>query len=84
MSVGPSHTPWRATLAGGVVVLVAVGGLLETLRRAALDVDQSVDGVWRAGKQLAQNTQAAHLLETTKQRTRALRATLEQEPLRRF
>lgn len=70
---------WRATLAGGAVVLVAVGGLLEALRRAALDVDEAVDGVWSAGKRLAQNTQAAHLLQTTKARTGALRAELERQ-----
>ena len=80
MRPDPTHRPWRATLAGGVVVLVAVGGLLETVRRAALDVNEAVDGVWTAGKQLAQNTQAAHLLATTKERTGALRAELEQEP----
>lgn len=82
MSMSPDVTDrrWRATLAGGVVVLVAVGGLLETLRRAAVDVNEAVDGVWRAGKQLAQNTQAAHLLETTKERTSALRSELEQKP----
>lgn len=80
MSADPTHWRWRATLAGGVVVLVAVGGLLETLRRAALDVNEAVEGVWTAGKQLAQNTHAAHLLETTKERTGALRAELEQEP----
>lgn len=80
MSADPTHRPWRATLAGGVVVLVAVGGLLETLRRAAVDVNEAVDGVWTAGKQLAQNTQAAHLLQTTKERTGALRAELEQQP----
>lgn len=80
MSADPTHRAWCATLAGGVVVLVAVGGLLETLRRAALDVNEAVDGIWTAGKQLAQSTQAAHLLETTKERTGALRAELEQEP----
>lgn len=71
--------PWRATLVGGVVVLVAVGGLLEALRRAVLDVDDAVEGVWSAGKRLAQNTQAAHLLGTTKERTGALRAELQRQ-----
>lgn len=79
MSPDLTDRRWRTTLAGGVVVLVAVSGLLETLRRAAVDVNEAVDGVWRAGKQLAQNTQAAHLLETTKERTSALRSELEQK-----
>ena len=68
---------WRATLVGGVVVLAAVGGLLELLRRAVLDVEEAVDRVWTAGKRLAQNTQAAHLLQTTKAQTGALREELE-------
>jgi uncharacterized protein YcfJ len=73
----PDERRWRVTLVGGVVVLAAVGGLLEGLRRTVLDVAVAVDGVWTAGKRLAQNTQAAHLLETTKARTTALREELE-------
>ena len=57
---------WRASLVGGVVVAGAVWGLLEALRRAAGDVDESVDVLWTAGKRLAQNTQTAYLLDGTR------------------
>ena len=57
---------WRASLAGGLVVAGAVWGLLEALRRAAIDVERAVEDVWTAGKRVAQNTQTSHLLESTK------------------
>lgn len=69
---------WLITLGGGLVALFAVWALLEALRRAVLAVDGAVADVWTAGKQLAQHTQAAHLLDTTKARTAALRAQVEQ------
>ena len=68
---------WRLTLAGGVVVLGAVAGLLEGLRRSVRDVDRAVTDVWTAGKRLAQNTQSAHILQTTRTRTAQLRQELE-------
>jgi len=71
---------WLVTLAGGVVVLGAVGGLLETLRRSVHDVDRAVADVWTAGKRLAQNTQSTHLLQTTRTRSAQLREELERHP----
>lgn len=68
---------WRASLAGGLVVAGAVWGLLEGLRRAAIDVDDAVQDVWTAGKRLAQNTQAAHLLVGTRERGTELLGELE-------
>ncbi len=68
---------WRLALAGGVVVLGAVAGLLEGLRRSVRDVDRAVTDVWTAGKRLAQNTQSAHILQTTRTRTAQLRQELE-------
>ena len=62
----PNLAAWRLTLVAGLVVTVAVWALLELLRRAARDVDASVDAVWTAGKRLAQNTQAAHQLAGTR------------------
>lgn len=59
---------WRRTLVAGLVVDVAVWALLEGLRRTVNDVDEAVTDVWTAGKRLAQNTQAAHLLTTTRDR----------------
>ena len=57
---------WRASLLVGLVVAVVVWGLLEVLRRSARDVERAVEDLWTAGKRLAQNTQAAHLLTGTR------------------
>jgi hypothetical protein len=72
----PTARRWRASLVGGVVVLGAVWALLEALRRAVLDLETAVDRVWTSGKRLAQNTQAAHLLVTTRTRTAQVREEL--------
>ena len=71
-------TAWWATLAAGLVVAVVVWGLLEWLRRSVKDVDEAVDEVWTAGKRLAQNTQAIHLLETTGRRAAELASGLRE------
>jgi hypothetical protein len=71
-----TEQPWRVTVTGGFV-LAAVCGLLEVLRRTVREVEVAVDRVWTVGKQLAQNTQAAHLLSTTNARTGALRDEVE-------
>jgi hypothetical protein len=68
---------WLVTLAGGAVAVLAVAGLLETLRRSVSDVDGAVDRVWTAGKLVAQNTQAGHLLRQTTARATTLRDHLE-------
>jgi len=73
----PDLAAWRASLAGGLVAAVAVWGLLEALRRAAVDVEESVEAVWTAGKRLAQNTQTAHLLTQTRDGGVALLEELE-------
>jgi hypothetical protein len=64
---------WLVTLAGGGVAVLAVAGMLETLRRSVVDVDAAVDRLWTAGKLVAQNTQAGHLLRQTTARTATLR-----------
>lgn len=68
----PNRRAWSVTLAGGFVVLLAVWGLLETLRRTVADVESAVDRVWTVGKQVAQQTQAGHLLADTRMRTKAV------------
>ena len=68
---------WRASLVVGLVVAVVVWALLELLRRAAVDVERSVEDVWTAGKRLAQNTQTTHLLVGTRDRGVALLEELE-------
>lgn len=59
---------WWITLGFGLVVALVVAFLLEMLRRAVLDIDRGVSDVWTMGKRLAGNTQATHLLQTTKAR----------------
>ena len=68
---------WWLTLGGGLVVAIVVWALLEVLRRSVDDVRRGVDDVLRAGGRLAQNTAAAHLLQTTKARGVDLLAELE-------
>ena len=68
---------WRISLVVGLLVALVVWGLLEALRRAAVDVERSVEDVWTAGKRLAQNTQAAHLLGGTRDGGVALLEELE-------
>ncbi len=63
-----NQTLWWITLAVGLVVALVVAFLLEWLRRTVRDIDRSVDDVWTAGQFVAQNTQATHLLQTTKAR----------------
>ena len=72
----PNEVRWRITLAAGAVTVLAVAGLLETLRRSVGQVDAAVDRVWTAGKLVAQDTQTAHLLQVTAARTAALRRQL--------
>ena len=67
---------WVVTLAGGGVVLVAVAGLLEALRRSVRQVDAAVGRAWTAGKLVAQDTQTGHLLSGTTDRTAVLRRDL--------
>ena len=60
---------WRLTLGIGAVVALVVCALLEWLRRTVNHVDEAVDDVWTAGQRLAQNTQALHMLQTTRARS---------------
>ena len=68
---------WWLSLAAGLVIALVVWALLEVLRRSVDDVRRGVDDVLRAGGRLAQNTAAAHLLQTTKARGVDLLAELE-------
>lgn len=69
----PGLTPrderaWKISLAAGLVIALVVWGLLERLRRAVLRVERDVEDLWTAGKQVAQQTQAAHQLSTVRAR----------------
>lgn len=63
-----NETLWWITLGVGLVVALTVAFLLEWLRRTVLTIDRGVTELWVMGKRLAGNTQATHLLQTTKAR----------------
>lgn len=67
-AITTNQTLWWITLGAALGVALLVWLLLELLRRTVADVDRAVNQVWTAGKQLAQNTQTTHLLNTTKAR----------------
>ena len=68
IALSTNETLWWITLGAGLVVALLVWFLLEWLRRTVYEVDRAVAELWSAGKHLAQNTQATHLLNTTKER----------------
>jgi hypothetical protein len=78
LAMSTNQTLWWVTLGVGLVVALVVWGLLETLRRAVLEVERAVDDVWTMGKRLAQNTATTHMLGTTKKRGEELLEELEE------
>lgn len=77
LALSTNQTLWWITLTFGLVVALVVWALLEVLRRTVRDVDRGVADLWTMGKRLAQNTQAAHILQTTEARGGDLLAELE-------
>ncbi len=77
LALSTNQLLWWITLAAGLVVAVVVTALLEALRQTVVEVDRGVAELWTMGKRLAQNTQAAHILETTKARGGDLLGELE-------
>ncbi len=77
LAITANETLWWITLAAGLVIALVVWGLLEALRRTVLDVERGVSELWTMGKRLAQNTQAAHILQTTQTRGGDLLGELE-------
>ncbi len=59
---------WWVSLGVGLVVALVVWGLLESLRRTVVAVDEGVTAIWTMGKRVAQNTQTTYLFQTTKAR----------------
>ncbi len=64
----PDVRAWRISLGAGTLVALVVWGLLERLRRAVGVVERDVSELWTTGKQVAQQTQAGHLLVAVSQR----------------
>ena len=65
-------TAWWITLGVGLVVLLVVVALLDTLRRTVHQVRVAVDDVLSMGGRLAQNTWTAQLIRETRDRADAL------------
>jgi len=77
LALSANQSLWWITLAAGLIVALVVWALLEVLRRTVRDVDRGVTELWTMGKRLAQNTQAAHILQTTEARGGDLLGELE-------
>ena len=71
------ETAWWLAIGVGLVVLLVVAALLETLRRTVHDVRRGVDDVLSIGGRLAQNTWTVQLLGTTRERAALLVEELE-------
>jgi type II secretory pathway component PulF len=78
LALSTNQTMWWITLVVGLVVAVVVWILLDRLRRAVVEVDRAVTGVWTMGKRVAQNTSTTYLLQTTKARGVELAEELEE------
>ena len=68
LALNTNQELWWLALIVGLVVFLVVWGLLEVLRRAVVEINRAVSDVWTMGKRVAQNTQTAHVLETTSAR----------------
>lgn len=56
---------WYVALGVGAVVVIVVIGLLSLLLSIVGEIDEGVEGVWRAAKQLAANTATSWQLQET-------------------
>jgi ABC-type protease/lipase transport system fused ATPase/permease subunit len=68
IALSSNQTAWLITLGAGLVVLLVVLALLETLRRTVLKVDETVWDAWEAGKRVEHNTVMIYLLKRTRER----------------
>lgn len=68
IALSSNQTAWLITLAAGLVVLLVVLALLETLRKQVKKVDTTVADAWQAGKRVEHNTVMVYLLKRTRER----------------
>jgi hypothetical protein len=67
-------TLWWIALAVGAVVLVIAVVLLQTFLRQLHKIEHGAEAIWKAGKQVAQNTATTWQLDVTSQHLDALGA----------
>lgn len=81
---GDLLTWWWASLAAGLVVLLAVAGLLHLLLEVVHRIHDRLLDVWRAGAAVARNTATTWMLDNAAGHAERLRRELEvhQELLR--
>ena len=77
IALSSNQTAWSITLVAGLVVALVVWALLELLRRSVREVEETVRGVWEAGKGVEGNTIMIHALKSTRERGAELVQELE-------
>lgn len=67
IALSDNQSAWTYTLIVGLVVLLVVIALLETLRRSVRWLDKSLWTTWVAGKSVVKHTGTTYLLKNTRQ-----------------
>jgi len=67
IALSDNQSAWTYTLIVGLVVLLVVIALLETLRRSVRWLDKSLWTTWVAGKSVVRHTGTTYLLKNTRQ-----------------
>ena len=65
-AVSENQSAWQITLVVGLVVLLVVVALLETLRRTVVTLNDDIWTTWVNGKAVVKNTATTYLLRNTK------------------
>jgi hypothetical protein len=65
-AMSDNENAWVLTLVVGVVVLLVVIALLETLRRTVLNLNDDLWSTWVNGKEVVKNTATTYLLKNTR------------------
>ena len=76
MPTPEEYTLWKAVLVSGVILVIAVIGLLSLLLAVVRTIDRNVVQLWTDTKLLATNTTGLYQLAGTGSIVRALRAEL--------
>ena len=65
-TMSDNQSAWVLTLVVGVVVLLVVIALLETLRRTVVNLNADLWSTWVNGKEVVKNTATTFLLKNTR------------------
>jgi hypothetical protein len=66
VALSENQSAWVATLAAGLLVLLVVAALLESLRRAVVALNGDIWETWVNGKSVVKNTAMTYLLKNTR------------------